>query len=411
MSVLAIPQLSLVVLLGPTGAGKSTFAARHFRADEILAGDRDDLHEVAAERLLDGKLTVIDGGPLLPDPRRELASLARAVNVAAVGVVFDLPEAVCRERLRAANDGRPTKPIRAQSQLLKQGLHKLPKEGYDPLYALTTTDAVTVERRPLPVDRRADHGPFDVIGDVHGCTDELEELLGRLGYVARPEPAVGPFTYRTVHTHPQCRKAVFLGDLVDRGPRSLDAVQLALHMVTAGSALAVPGNHDTKFVRTLRGRTTEVHGGLAATLAEFDAVPAEIRDDLAEAMCRFIDGLPSHLVLAGGGLVVAHAGLPAELHGRDSERVRSLCLHGDVVHIDPESGTPYVADWVAEYQGRARVVYGHAPVGRVAWVNDTLGLDTGCAFGGKLTAWRYPEDAIVQVAARRAYKPSRHFPA
>jgi protein phosphatase len=407
--MLDIPQLSLVVLFGPAGAGKTTLARRHFRPDEILPGTGDDLHEQIAERLLAGNLVVVDAGPLAPRPRRELASLARAVHCPAVALVLDLPEVVCRDRLRAA--GMDPKPIRAQSQALKQSLHKFPADGYDPIHVLTTVaevEALTIQRRPLPVDRRSDRGPFDVIGDVHGCTVELEDLLARLGYTPLPEPAVGPFSYRTVFAHPQGRKAVFLGDLVDRGPRSVDALQLALHMVTAGTALAVPGNHDTKLVRTLRGQPTEVHPSLAQTLAEFDAVPPALRADLVAAVCDFIDGLPSHLVLAGGDLVVAHAGLPAELQGRDSKEVRSICLHGMVARVD-EDGTPWVMDWVGDYQGHARVVYGHAPVLRALWVNNTLDIDTGCAFGGALTAWRYPEDELVAVRPRRVYKPSRHF--
>jgi protein phosphatase len=410
MPVLEIPQLSLVVLFGPTGAGKSTLATRHFRAEEILSGDREDLHEVLAERLLEGKLVVVDAGPLLARDRRELATLADAVHCAAVALVLDLPETVCRSRLREAQ--RDPKSVRQQSQTLKQSLHKFASDGFAVVHILATPEEVetlTIQRCPLAVDHRSERGPFDVIGDVHGCTDELEELLARLGYIPCPEPVAGPFTYRTLFTHPEGRRAIFLGDLVDRGPRSLDALQLALHMVTAGTALAVPGNHDTKLVRTLRGRPTEVHGNLARTLAEFNAVPADLAADLTRAVCAFIDGLPSHLVLAGGDLVVAHAGLREELQGRDSKGVRSVCLHGEVARVD-ESGTPWVLDWVSDYQGRARVVYGHAPVRRALWVNNTIDIDTGCVFGGTLTAWRYPEDELVAVPARRVYKASHQFP-
>ena len=158
-------------------------------------------------------------------------------------------------------------------------------------------------------------------------------------------------------------------------------------MVGAGDAFCVPGNHENKLVRALRGRKVQVTHGLAESLAQLAAEPAEFR---AEAE-RFMDGLVSHYVLDGGKLVVAHAGLVERYHGRASGRVREFCLYGQTTGETDEYGLPVRYPWAGEYRGRAMVLYGHTPVPEPEWVNNTLCLDTGCVFGGRLTALRYPE--------------------
>src|SRR4029078_5503572 len=141
-------------------------------------------------------------------------------------------------------------------------------------------------------------GPFDVIGDVHGCRSELETLLEHLGYAllrddhGRPVDAIPP----------SGRRAVFVGDLVDRGPDSPGVLRLVMGMVAAGHALCVPGNHENKLVRALQGRTVTVSHGLETTLTQLAGEPPEFRTQV-EAFCR---DLVSHLVLDGGRLVVAH---------------------------------------------------------------------------------------------------------
>ena len=251
-------------------------------------------------------------------------------------------------------------------------------------------------REPLYNNKKSEIGPFDIIGDVHGCFDELTELLTALGY-AVSGPAVTP---------PEGRKAVFLGDLVDRGPRSPDVLRLVMGMVSAGTALCVPGNHDVKLLRKLRGKDVQITHGLAETLAQLGGETPEF---IAEVR-QFLDGLVSHYVLDGGKLVVAHAGMKAEMAGRGSGRVREFALYGETTGETDEFGLPVRYPWAAEYRGSGAVVYGHTPVPVPEWLNHTLNIDTGCVFGGKLTALRWPERELVSVPAQAVYsEPARPF--
>ncbi len=203
--------------------------------------------------------------------------------------------------------------------------------------------------------------------------------------------------------HPAGRKAVFLGDLVDRGPRVLDCVRLVRNMVVADAALCVPGNHDMKFVRKLRGKDVQIKHGLAQSMAEVDALPETVREHFAKEAADFLDGLVSHYVLDGGKLVVAHAGMKEEMQGRGSGKVREFALYGETTGETDEFGLPVRCNWAAEYRGRAAVVYGHTPVPAPEWLNRTTNIDTGCVFGGKLTALRWPEREFVSVPSARAY--------
>ncbi|GAB4216933.1 MAG: hypothetical protein OHK0013_43940 [Sandaracinaceae bacterium] len=241
-------------------------------------------------------------------------------------------------------------------------------------------------------DRRELRGPFDVIGDVHGCFDELTALLATLGYEARD----GAFRHAT-------RTAVFLGDLVDRGPRSLDCVRLVMRMHEAGAALVVRGNHDDKLARYLRGRAVTVGHGMQRTVDELAALAPDERARLGARIAAFVEALPHHLLLDEGRLVVAHAGLAEHLHGTDSRKARAFALYGDTNGEVDGYGLPVRRDWAAHYRGRAVVVYGHTPVERAEWHHETVCIDTGCVFGGALTALRYPERALVSVPAKETY--------
>lgn len=418
---ITIPELSLVVLVGASGSGKSTFAARHFKPTEVLSSDAcrglvsDDqndqgatkaafevLHFIASRRLEAGKLTVVDATNVQREARRPLVELARSQHVLPVAIVFDLPEKLCIER-NASRSDRDFGPhvIRQQRSQLRRSIRGLEREGFRRVSVLRTpeeVDAAEVEREPAWTDRRWDHGPFDIIGDVHGCCDELVALLAKLGYELSEDGS-------TAH-HPEGRKAVFLGDLVDRGPKTPEVVRLVMGMFASGSALCVPGNHENKLVRALRGRNVQVTHGLAESLAQLGAGPPEFRHQAAE----FLDGLISHLVLDDGRLVVAHAGMREEMQGRASAAVRAFALYGETTGEIDEFGLPVRYPWALEYRGKAAVVYGHTPVPEPEWLNNTINVDTGCVFGGKLTALRYPERELISVPAGRTYyEPARPF--
>ncbi len=414
-----IPELSLVVLIGASGSGKSSFARAHFLPTETLSSDTcrglvsDDendqaatkdafevLHFIAAKRLAAGRLTVVDATNVQPEARLPLIALAREFHCLPVAIVLDLPERVCQER----NQSRPDRSfgphvVRNHCKSLRQSLQNLEREGFRHVFVLRSEAevlATTVTREPLYNNKKSEHGPFDIVGDVHGCFDELTALLTKLGYAVDGHRV----------TPPAGRKAVFLGDLVDRGPKSPDVLKLVMGMVKDGYALCVPGNHDIKFLKYLNGRNVQIAHGLADTLAQMESEPPEFRAEAAQ----FLDGLVSHYVLDGGRLVVAHAGMKAEMQGRGSGRVRDFALFGETTGETDEFGLPVRYPWAQEYRGDAAVVYGHTPVPQSEWLNNTLNIDTGCVFGGSLTALRWPERETVSVPALRTYaEPMRPF--
>ena len=194
-------------------------------------------------------------------------------------------------------------------------------------------------------------------------------------------------------------QGVFLGDLVDRGPNIPQVLRLVMSMVEAGTSLCVPGNHDIKLMRKLRGRDVQITHGLADSVEQLDKESPEFRTQVSE----FIDEFVSHYVLDDGKLVVAHAGMKEEMQGRGSGKVREFALYGETTGETDEFGLPVRYNWAAEYRGKAMVVYGHTPVPQPDWLNRTINIDTGCVFGGSLTALRYPEKELVSIAARAIY--------
>ena len=186
------------------------------------------------------------------------------------------------------------------------------------------------------------NGPYDIIGDIHGCFDELVELLQKLGYKISTQP-----DRDAIIEPPKGRKAVFVGDYVDRGPKVPEVLRLIMRMHETGAALCVPGNHDIKLVRALRGRKIKPTHGLAESLAQLAEESTEFKTQIAE----FLDGLVSHYVFDDGKLVVAHAGMKAELQGRASGRVREFAMYGETTGETDEFGLPIRLNWAEEYRG------------------------------------------------------------
>jgi len=432
---LTIPELSFVVLIGVSGSGKSTFARKHFKPTEILSSDycrglvSDDensqaatedafelLHFIARKRLAAGKLTVVDATNVQPEARKPLVAIAREFHCLPVAIVLDLPERVAHDR----NKSRPDRDfgphvIRQQSQQLHRSLRGLEREGFRHVHVLRSLEEIAAaefERQPLWNNLKHEHGPFDIIGDVHGCFDELLELLQKLGYAIAidgdqptisPETAAGRAVSKSVSPHPEGRKLVFVGDLVDRGPKVPEVLKLVMHAVASGAALCVPGNHDMKLMRQLRGREVQITHGLAESLAQLANEPKEFSQRVAE----FIDDLVSHYLLDAGKLVVAHAGMKESMQGRGSGAVREFALYGETTGETDEFGLPVRYNWAADYRGTAMVVYGHTPIPEPEWLNRTINIDTGCVFGGKLTALRYPEKELISVPAKQTYAEPR----
>ncbi len=416
-----LPDPSLVVLIGPSGSGKSSFARKHFAPTEVISSDfcrglvADDendqgatkdafavLQFIAGTRLAQPRFTVVDATNVQREARRPLIELAKQHDLFPVAIVLDIPEAICQERNRSRPD-RDFGPhvVRQQRSQLHKSLKGLQREGFRRVAVLRSSeevDGAEVQRAPLWTDRRADHGPFDIIGDVHGCHAELGELLRELGYQLAADGVTA--------TPPDGRRAVFVGDYGDRGPDTPGVLKLVMSMADAGTAICLPGNHDVKLVRKLKGRDVQITHGLGETLEQLEREPDEFREQARD----FLDKLVSHVVLDDGKLVVAHAGMKEAYQGRSSGRVRDFALFGETTGETDLFGLPVRLAWAADYRGNAAVVYGHTPVREAQWLNNTINIDTGCVFGGRLTALRWPERELVSVPASRTYyEPAQPF--
>lgn len=414
-NIIKLPELALVLLVGPSGCGKSSFARKHFKPTEIVSSDycrglvSDDennqacsqdafevLRFIAAKRLAAGRLTVIDATNVQAEARKELVTLARDYHVLPVAIVLNLPKEICHERNAGRSDRQFGKHVVwNQSNQLQRSLRYFRREGISQTTVLTTVaeiDNAVIERTRLWNNLNHEKGPFDIIGDVHGCYDELLQLLGTLGYVISDDamPQV---------THPDGRKLIFVGDLVDRGPAVPQVLRMVMSIVASGAGFCVIGNHDDKLKRKLQGRNVKIAHGLAESLAQLAAES----EDFIQQITHFIDDLRSHYVFDDNKLAVAHAGIKAHYIGRGSPRIRDFCMFGESTGEIDEFGLPVRYPWARDYRGETLVVYGHTPVPEPEWINNTIDIDTGCVFGGKLTALRYPERTIVSVPAARVY--------
>ncbi|MEL7532720.1 MAG: polynucleotide kinase-phosphatase [Bacteroidota bacterium] len=419
MNRLHIPELSLVLLVGPTSSGKSSFAAKHFLPTEVVSSDfcralvDDDensmdatqdafdlLHYMVGKRLKRGKLTVVDATNVQPEARKSLIRLAREYHCLPVAIAFDLPEKILLARHQQRDDrnfGRHV--IINQSKSFRRSLRQFKKEGFRKIFVLKSEEsieAVEIKREPLWNNKKHESGPFDIIGDVHGCFAELCSLMSELGYEIEKNASKN---YGYSVKHPENRRLIFVGDLVDRGPDSPNVLRIVMSMVQEGIAFCVPGNHDVKLQRKLNGKDVKLRHGLAETMAQLANEPESFLAEVKE----FIYKLVSHLVFDEGKLVVAHAGIIEEMQGRGSGAVKAFCLYGETNGEIDEFGLPVRYNWAAEYKGKAMVVYGHTPIPEPEWLNYTLNIDTGCVFGGKLTALRYPEKEVVSTDALAVY--------
>ncbi|ERJ12080.1 metallophosphoesterase [Haloplasma contractile] len=407
-----IPEFSLVVLIGEEHTGKTTFAKQFFNDKEIfcteycetlLSGDdapvyKHDsfglLHSIVTKRLKNGNLTVVDEENLTQSMREKLIQITKKADCYPVAIYFkgkgNLHHEQNLERLKGLSD----------DAIVRQ----LKKERFKYVYIIGDDhqfDEVRIIKDLSPSNLKTEQGPFDIIGDVHGCYDELEHLLTKLGYTIKRD-IKSKYGFDVIA--PKNRKVIFVGDLTDRGPNVVDCFKLAMTMIDEKQAFCVMGNHEAKLLKKLNGRNVKLKHGLEITMEQLEHETEEFKEQLR----NFVDQLAIHLEFDNGNLVVAHAGLPERYHGKKSGKIRSFALYGDVAGFD-EEGRPIRKDWSLDYEGNATVVYGHVPRKEYYISNKTYGIDTGCVFGGKLTCLQYPELVLVQVQANRVYSEHRDF--
>lgn len=239
---------------------------------------------------------------------------------------------------------------------------------------------------------------LDIIGDIHGCFVEFEELTKKMGY----DWSTG------LPVHPDGRHLAFVGDLTDRGPESIKTAKLVWDLVVnKKSAFYVPGNHCNKLYRYLLGNKVQTTHGLETTVSEYMSMNPEMKNDFRERFLRLYESAPLYHVLDQGRLVIAHAGIREDYIGKNNSKVKTFVLYGDITGQSNPDGTPVRRDWAKNYQGKAAVVYGHTPVREPRVLNNTYNIDTGAVFGGNLTALRYPEIELVSVPSTLPFVPEK----
>ena len=421
---LRIADPSIVMMIGAPGSGKSTITRALFTPNEVLASETframvsndpfsneastdafEALHHIAATRARRRLLTVIDATHARREDRDKVDALARGLHVGVERIVVQAPigQCVARVKEREGPARIPERAVRRMHGLVEALLREargrsrsVKGRRRERVLVLDGADGApspVFTRERLHCDARERPGPFDIIGDVHGCIEELVRLLETLGY------EVGQEGNDWTLSHSEGRTAVWVGDLIDRGPANVDVLRLVSAALASGTGLAVKGNHDWKLERKLAGRDVKVAHGLAHTLEQVD----ECVDEEREGFSAMLRTLPDHLVLDGGSLVIAHAGLPEPMHLGIGRQVREHAYYGETTGETDGYGLPVRANWASGYRGEATVVYGHIATDQAVWENNTICVDTGCCFGGALSALRWPEREVVGVPASKVW--------
>jgi protein phosphatase len=234
---------------------------------------------------------------------------------------------------------------------------------------------------------------YDIIGDIHGCYEEFVQLTRKLDYSWEKGYPI----------HPKGRKLVFLGDLTDRGPLSIKVIETVHTIVKNKLALYTPGNHCDKLYRFFLGRNVQIKHGLETTVAEFKALDSVQQEAVSSHFKNLYEEAPLYLTLDNQKLIVAHAGIKRSYIGRTDKKVKTFVLYGDITGETHPDGRPVRRDWAGIDQGEEWIVYGHTPVKKPRILNHTINIDTGCVFGGQLSAFRYPEREIVSVPSSMPY--------
>lgn len=237
----------------------------------------------------------------------------------------------------------------------------------------------------------------DIIGDVHGCYEELMYLFRKLGYSFE----------NSIPKHP-LRVPVFIGDLTDRGPNSIEVIRLVYELVIVRKqAKYIPGNHCNKLYRFFLGNPVKQQHGLETTVAEWENLTTVKQKELKDKFITLYESAPLYLRLPEVNAVVAHAGIKRDMIGKKGKRVETFVFYGDITGKTLPNGMPERLDWAQEDTGGDWIIYGHTPVREPRVIGKTINIDTGCVFGGKLTAFQLPEENLISVPSYQESVPEK----
>jgi polynucleotide kinase-phosphatase len=437
---IALPHAGIVLLVGPSNSGKTTLLKKWQKENKIspsevvssdqfriLVSDKEfvdwkNMPKEEADILFDeysliskeafalmdniirtrcrlNKLTFVDATHLQPDDRKRYIALARENHVPIVSIVLDVPEKVLLERDEKRDNPRGKRRIKQQYQVFTREKRFMKKEGIRSLYFLREIDDIELTRRSNPLELDADAG-IDIIGDIHGCYEEMIELLVKLGYEKDEDD---------FYRHSEGRKFLSIGDVMSRGPESLKSMMFFYRHVQQGLAYMIDSNHGWKIARWLDGKNVTLNHGDEKVEQEFLQLEQEHGGEQAaewkNKLKDFLLEAPSHYILKKNGIpmvVCAHAGIRDEYIGKQSRDVSDFCRYGDTDGFD-EKGKPIRKDWFIGHQTSQLIVWGHDPKPQPLKINNSLNIDQGVVFGGKLTAYRFPETQIIAVEAKKDY--------
>ncbi|HBW38451.1 polynucleotide kinase-phosphatase [Desulfosporosinus sp. BICA1-9] len=439
---IAFPHAGIVLLVGPSNSGKSSLlnylveqsillgseivSSDQFRVlvsdtdfidygkpskdeQEVLFAKYQQISEKAFESMFAlinircalGKLTVVDATHLWPEDRKKSIDIANKNHVPVMAIVLDVPEKKLLERDAQRELPRGRDRIKKQVRTFKNNLRSLKTEGFAVLYSLNDVELeqCTFVRLFNPIVKEVGAG-LDFIGDIHGCYSEYLELLDKLGYLQNEEG---------LYVHPEGRKLVSVGDILGRGPQSIECLKFFINHVEKELAYMVDSNHGWKIARWLSGRNVELAHGDEIVAAEFENLEKgqgkEAAEQFKEKVKNFLLTAPSNLVFLKhrvGVIVATHAGIRDSYIGKQSKRISDFCRYGDTDGAD-DAGKPIRKDWFVHHQSGEIIVWGHDPRPLPQVINNTINIDQGVVFGGRLTAYRYPQKTFVSVVAHEDY--------
>lgn len=441
MKTISIPHNSIVLLIGPSNSGKSTTLQNwvrkgYLQAEEVISSDHfrrlvsdidfldwtnqpkevaanlmeeysqisrvafDMMEKMIGARAALNKRSFIDATHLKEAEREKYRLLGKQFHVPVIAIFFDISLPVLLERDEKRTHPRGKGRVKRHFEIMRQEIRKIQKETYYAIYSLRERDeSVQIDPVVSSIYLSADSG-LDVIGDIHGCMDECYELLERLGYVKEED---GLFR------HPEGRKFVSVGDIMSRGPKSAEALFFFSAHLKNNLAYMIDSNHGWKIARWLDGKKVTLSHGDEWIEEAFSAFSHEYTDkqieEIREDWKTILLNAPSHYVLTRNGIktaIIAHAGIKDKYIGKESAGISDFTRYGETLGMDSD-GKPIRGDWYRKHLSKELIIWGHDPKPEPLVVNNTINIDQGVVFGGKLTAIRYPEREFISVKAQQDY--------